>query len=79
MTGAEKSNEVKGMTTIREAAKILNVSISRVHQFLRDGRLQGEKLTPNLYVVDVNDVKRLAKIPRKTGGAGHRRNSQKAG
>lgn len=73
-------NEVAGMTTVKDAAKILKVSTRRVHQFIEDGRLRATPINPRMYMLDVNEVKKLASIPRKTGGAGHHgKKKRKAG
>lgn len=61
------------MTTVRDAAKILKVSVSRVHQFIDDGRLRGQLVNPRLYLVNTEDVRKLATVPRVSGAAGHRR------
>jgi len=48
-----------------KAAEILEVSVERVEQFCREGRL-GQKVG-NRWLIHPEDLKRFAKIPRPTG------------
>lgn len=58
------------MTTVAEAAKLLEVSPRRVLQFITEGRLSAQRVTPRLYLLDIEDVKQFAKTPRETGNPG---------
>ncbi len=46
------------LVTVQEAAKELEVSIGRVHQFIREGRLQAQKLGSQ-YVIEKADLEKL--------------------
>ena len=74
---AHKIKELNGMTTVKDAAKILKVSVRRVHDFIAEGRLRAERITPRLYLLDLKDIEKFAKIPRKTGAAGHAKKTVK--
>ena len=68
---SQEIKEANGMTTVAEAAKLLKVSVRRVHDFITEGRLPAKMITPRLYLLDLKDIEKFAKIPRKTGAAGH--------
>lgn len=60
-------NETNGMTTVTEAAKILDVSPRRVLQFIRENRLQAVRVNSRLYLIDAKEIKRFAKQSREPG------------
>lgn len=76
--GAPRSNGIHGMATVSEAAKVLDVSPRRVLQFIRDKRLKAQRVTPRLYLVDMEDVKRFKRMPRVVGNPAFRK-SKKSG
>ncbi len=55
------------MTTVAEAARMLDVSPRRVLQFITEGRLSAQRVNARMYLLDVNDVEKFAKQPRETG------------
>lgn len=50
-----------------DAAKLLGVTLGRVGQLLREGKLVGERLTPRAWAVDIRSVKKYSKSYRKRG------------
>ena len=58
---------VKGMITVSRAAQVLGVSRRRVLQFIQDGRLKGEQVTPRLWLLDAGDVSRFGREERRPG------------
>jgi excisionase family DNA binding protein len=60
-------NETNGMTTVTEAAKILDVSPRRVLQFIAEKRLKAVRVSARLYLLNEADVRRFAKQPREAG------------
>lgn len=66
----------KAMATVAEAAGILGVSPRRVLQFITEGRLPAQRVTPRLYLLNVDDVRRFAKKPRETGNPNLRKSSK---
>lgn len=58
------------MTTVAEAAQLLDVSPRRVLQFISEGRLPAQRVTPRLYLLNLEDVREFAKQPRETGNPG---------
>jgi excisionase family DNA binding protein len=62
-----KQNGINGMTTVAEAAKILDVSPRRVLQFIREKRLRAQQVNSRMYLLDIADVKEFRKQPRETG------------
>lgn len=64
------------MTTVAEAAEILKVSPRRVLQFITEGRLAAQRVTPRLYLLNLDDVKRFAEKPRETGNPALRKSKK---
>jgi excisionase family DNA binding protein len=58
------------MTTVAEAAQMLEVSPRRVLQFITEGRLRAQRVNSRLYLLDSREVERFAKLPRETGNPG---------
>jgi len=52
--------------SVREAAQALGVSRGRVHQFVCEGRLRGERIG-NVLVFRESEIKRFRRIPRTPG------------
>lgn len=57
---------IKGNLTVREAAEVLGVSIDRVYQFARDGRLKGARIG-RMILFPERQVRQFAKIERRPG------------
>ena len=53
--------------TTDHAAEVLGVSRSRVRQMEKDGRLRAWKIGDRVVLLDLRQVQRLARAPRKTG------------
>lgn len=58
---------INGMTTVAEAAKILEVSPRRVLQFIREKRLRAQQVNARMYLLELDDVRKFKKQPRETG------------
>ena len=58
--------DIRKALTTEQAAERLQVSVSRVRQFLLQGRLRGLKFgTP--WAIDPDDLAEFAKLERRTG------------
>lgn len=55
------------MTTVAEAAKVLDVTPGRVRRFINEGRLKALRVNARLYLVDVDDLARFRKLQREPG------------
>lgn len=62
--------------TVAEAARLLNLTTCRIHQFIREGRLSSKRLGDRFLVVPMEDLERFRQIPRHTGGKGHQKNQR---
>ena len=69
-------NETNGMTTVTEAAKILDVSPRRVLQFIRENRLQAVRVNSRLYLIDAKEITRFAKQSREPGNPAFKKTSK---
>ncbi len=52
--------------SVREAARALGVSRGRIHQFVCEGRLRGERIG-NVVVFRESEIERFRRIPRNPG------------
>ena len=59
--------QANGVTTVAEAAKMLGVSPIRVFQFIKNEKLKAHKINARLYLIDIAEIRRFAKLPRQTG------------
>ena len=57
------------LLTTREAATLLNVSVRRITQFCKSGRLRGQKVGRD-WLLTQADVSRFRRIPRPIGRPG---------
>ena len=57
---------LNAMTT-EEAARILKVSTRLVTKWAKQGRIRGRLLHQTMWLLDADDVRRFAAIPRKPG------------
>ncbi len=55
------------MLTVAETAGRLGVSLSRVHQWIRGGRLKASRFGPRLYAIAEVDVEAFAALARQPG------------
>lgn len=53
--------------TVSEAAKIIGCTQNHVRLLLKQGKLQGGKVTERLWLVDKRKVLEMAENPSKTG------------
>jgi excisionase family DNA binding protein len=51
-----------GYVTTQEAAKMLNVSDSRVRQFIMRGEIEAQKLGSAVSIIRISEVTRLKKL-----------------
>jgi len=59
-----RSEKVK---TVRDAMERLGVNKTRVHWFIRHGRLRATQVTGGLWVIEPRELERFARIPRRNG------------
>jgi len=59
--------------TVAEAARLLELTTCRIHQFIREGRLSSKRIGDRLLLVAMDDLERFRQIPRHTGKKGHRK------
>jgi excisionase family DNA binding protein len=52
--------------TTSDAAHMLGVTVTRVHQFIRDGRLKSTKFG-KAHQISISDLEEFARIPRLSG------------
>lgn len=55
------------MKTVRDATERLRVSKSRVHYFIRAGRLRATQTIAGDWLIAPRELERFARIPRTTG------------
>jgi excisionase family DNA binding protein len=64
------------MLTTSEVAERLGVTVQRVHQFIKDGRLPAQKMGRD-YIINEDDLKRLG--DRQTGRPPSKKPAKKGG
>jgi excisionase family DNA binding protein len=57
-----ESATMTGYVTTQEAAKLLNVSDSRVRQFIMLGEIESQKLGASVSIIRISEVTRLKKL-----------------
>lgn len=60
-----KTLNLKDLMTIREVAAVLNVTIQRVHQMIKEGKIKGEKMAPGLWVTERVSVEEFIEAKKK--------------
>jgi hypothetical protein len=58
---------IENYLTPTEAADFIGCSSARVRQMLCDGLLAGKKISPRLWLIPVEEAKKIRDLPAKTG------------
>ena len=67
IASSKTSKPFDSAMTTAEAAKILNVTPRLVTKWAKQGRIRGRLLHSTMWLLDADDVRRFAAIPRKPG------------
>ena len=59
--------QASNVTTVEEAARVLGLTSNRVRKFIREDRLKAQQIGCHIWLVDVDDLKRFSKLPRRNG------------